>query len=186
MFNKENCFVNRIRKTVSFEFPWGIEPQKVGFHPPMLYHWATETLRRTRPLTKFIWQASCMLLGSVMSIASSFIKRIGEMVNFELSKEIQRDVFFVLSRVRDNTLKDEGDLRKRCALYLQRFHTWCFPVCNALPQSRQRRHTHLMSPSAALQTSAPCYSGTDPHTPKDYNRYRTSSVNYQMNKKLHS
>ena len=92
----------------------------------------------------------------------------------------------VLSRVRDNTLKDEGDLRKRCALYLQRFHTWCFPVCNALPQSRQRRHTHLMSPSAALQTSAPCYSGTDPHTPKDYNRYRTSSVNYQMNKKLHS
>ena len=108
------------------------------------------------------------------------------MVNFELSKEIQKDVFFVLSRVRDNTLKDEGDLRKRCALYLQRFHTWCFPVCNALPQSRQRRHTHLMSPSAALQTSAPCYSGTDPHTPKDYNRYRTSSVNYQMNKKLHS
>ena len=72
------------------------------------------------------------------------------MVNFELSKEIQNDVFFVLSRVRDNTLKDEGDLRKRCALYLQRLHTWCFPVCNALPQSRQRRHTHLMSPSAAL------------------------------------
>lgn len=127
-----------------------------------------------------------MLIGSVMSIASSFVKRIGEMVNFKLSKEIQKDVFFVLSRVRDNTLKDEGDLRKRCALYLQRFHTWCFPVCNALPQSRQRRHTHLMSPSAALQTSAPCYSGTDPHTPKDYNRYRTSSVNYQMNKKLHS
>ena len=118
-----------------------------------------------------------------MSIASSFVKRIGEMVNFKLSKEIQKDVFFVLSRVRDNTLKDEGDLRKRCALYLQRFHTWCFPVCNALQQSRQRRHTHLMSPSAALQTSAPCYSGTDPHTPKDYSRYRTSSVNYQMNKK---
>ena len=121
-----------------------------------------------------------------MSIASSFVKRIGEMVNFKLSKEIQKDVFFVLSRVRDNTLKDEGDLRKRCALYLQRFHTWCFPVCNALQQSRQRRHTHLMSPSAALQTSAPCYSGTDPHTPKDYSRYRTSSVNYQMSKKLHS
>ena len=54
-----------------------------------------------------------MLIGSVISIASSFVKRIGEMVNFELSKEIQKDVFFVLSRVRDNTLKDEGDLRKR-------------------------------------------------------------------------
>ena len=47
-----------------------------------------------------------MLIRSVMSIASSFVKRIGEMVNFKLSKEIQKDVFFVLSRVRDNTLKD--------------------------------------------------------------------------------
>ena len=53
-----------------------------------------------------------------MSIASSFVKRIGEMVNFELSKEIQKYVFFVLSRVRDNTLKDEGDLRKKMSAVL--------------------------------------------------------------------
>ena len=49
------------------ESPWGIEPQTFGFHAPMLYHWATETLRWTRSITKFIWHASCILLGSAKS-----------------------------------------------------------------------------------------------------------------------
>ena len=49
--------------------PWGIEPQIFGFRAPMLYHWATETPRWARSITKFIWHASCILLGSGMSIA---------------------------------------------------------------------------------------------------------------------
>ena len=32
-------------------------------------HWATETPRWARSFTKFIWHASCILLGSAMSIA---------------------------------------------------------------------------------------------------------------------
>ena len=34
------------------ESPWGIEPQTFRFHTPMLYHWATETLR---PIMNFIY-----------------------------------------------------------------------------------------------------------------------------------
>ena len=35
-----------------------------------LYHWATETPGWARSITKFIWHTSCILIGSVMSIAS--------------------------------------------------------------------------------------------------------------------
>ena len=82
-------FVNKIRGMVSFklgkdikkdvfrlvtsvgqrknsESPWGIEPQTFGFRAPMLYHWATETPRWARSITKFIWHASCILLGSAV------------------------------------------------------------------------------------------------------------------------
>ena len=67
---KLNIFVNRKRKMVNFDlgeeieryfsscqkrgtekkFPWGMEPQTLGFCALMLYHWVTETLWRTRPL----------------------------------------------------------------------------------------------------------------------------------------
>ena len=50
--------------------PWGINPQPFGFHALVLYHWATETLHWARSITKLIWQASCVLLGSAMLIAS--------------------------------------------------------------------------------------------------------------------
>ena len=36
----------------------------------MLYHWATETLPWARSIIKFIWHASCILLGWTTSIAS--------------------------------------------------------------------------------------------------------------------
>ena len=35
---------------------------------PLFYHCVTETLRWVRSVTKFIWHASCVLLGSAMSI----------------------------------------------------------------------------------------------------------------------
>ena len=41
--------------------------------PPTLYHWATETLRWVRSITKFIWYASCILLGSVKSLLTIFL-----------------------------------------------------------------------------------------------------------------
>ena len=75
--NSEKSLIGEIRREFRLvmsvgqrknsESPWGIEPQTVGFRAPMLYHWATETLRWTRSITKFIWQASCILLGSAKS-----------------------------------------------------------------------------------------------------------------------
>ena len=57
------------------ESPWGIEPQTFGFRVPVLYRWVTGTPRWARSVTKFIWHASCLLLGSAMSIASCLYKR---------------------------------------------------------------------------------------------------------------
>ena len=80
-------FVNKIRDMVSFklgkdikkdvfrlvtsvgqrknsESPQRIEPQTFGFRALMLYHGAT--LRSVRSITKFIWHASCILLGSAV------------------------------------------------------------------------------------------------------------------------
>ena len=82
-------FVNKIRGMVSFklgkdikkdvfrlvtsvgqrknsESPQRIEPQTFGFRALMLYHWATETLQSVRSITKVIWHASCILLGSAV------------------------------------------------------------------------------------------------------------------------
>ena len=82
-------FVNKIRDMVSFkpgkdmkkdvfrlvtsvgqrknsESPQRIEPQTFGFRALMLDHWATETLRSVRSITKVIWHASCILLGSAV------------------------------------------------------------------------------------------------------------------------
>ena len=56
-------------KRKNSESPWGIKLQTFGFRAPMLYHWAIETPRWARCITKFIWHASCILLGSAMSIA---------------------------------------------------------------------------------------------------------------------
>ena len=47
--------------------PWGIEPQTFRFWALMLYHWATETPWWVRSITKFIWHASSILLGSAPS-----------------------------------------------------------------------------------------------------------------------
>ena len=38
----------------NFESPSGIEPQTFGFHAPMFYHWATETLQWGRSITKWM------------------------------------------------------------------------------------------------------------------------------------
>ena len=39
-----------------------------------------------------IRHASCILLGSAMSIASYFVYRLGKIVSFKLGKEIEKDV----------------------------------------------------------------------------------------------
>ena len=45
-------------KEKNSEYPRGIESQTFRFRAPMLYHWATETPRWARSITKFIWHAS--------------------------------------------------------------------------------------------------------------------------------
>ena len=37
-------------KEKNSESPWGIQPQTFGFRAPMLYHWATQTLRWARSI----------------------------------------------------------------------------------------------------------------------------------------
>ena len=62
----ERCFSScheRETKKKS-ESPWGIEPQTFECRTAMLYHWVTETLRWARSIMKFVWHASCILLGS--------------------------------------------------------------------------------------------------------------------------
>ena len=51
--------VTSVGQRKNSESPWGIKPQNFGFRASMLYHWAAETLRRARSITKFIWHASC-------------------------------------------------------------------------------------------------------------------------------
>ena len=75
--NSEKSLIGEIRREFRLvmsvgqrknsESPWEIEPQTIGFRASMLYHWATETLRWMRSITKLIWQASCILLGSAKS-----------------------------------------------------------------------------------------------------------------------
>ena len=44
-----------------------------------------------------IWYMYWVLLGSAMLLMSCFVNRIRKMVSFELGKEIEKDVFFLLS-----------------------------------------------------------------------------------------
>ena len=80
------------------EAPWWIEPQSFEFRAPMLYRWATETLRWARSITKFIWQESCILLRISNVDGVMFVNRIRQMVCFELGKEL-----FSSSHVPDKT-----------------------------------------------------------------------------------
>ena len=56
-------------KEKNSESPWGIKPQTFRFCAPTLYHWAMEMPRWARSIMKFIWRASCILLGSATSMA---------------------------------------------------------------------------------------------------------------------
>ena len=64
---KDSFFLLVTRRKYS-ESPLGIEPQTFGFRAPVLCHWATETPRRAKSVTKFMWHASYILLGSAISI----------------------------------------------------------------------------------------------------------------------
>ena len=50
------------------ESPWGIKLQTFEFCTLMLYLWAIQNPWWTRSIMKFIWHASCIPLGSAMSI----------------------------------------------------------------------------------------------------------------------
>ena len=63
--------VTSVGQRKNSESPWGIEPKTCKFRAPMLYHWATETLRWARSITKFIWHASCLLLKSAVKKKSN-------------------------------------------------------------------------------------------------------------------
>ena len=60
---RERCFSSCHERGTKKKF-WAL-----GFRAPMLYQWATETPRWARSITKFVWHASCILLGSTTSIA---------------------------------------------------------------------------------------------------------------------
>ena len=62
------CLVTSTGQRKNSESPWGIEPLTFKFYASMLYYWATETLQWARSITKFIWHASCILLGSAMIV----------------------------------------------------------------------------------------------------------------------
>ena len=81
------------------ESPWGIEPQTFRFCTLMLYHWATETPWWARSIMKFLWHASCILLGSAMLMAYCLKIEIREMVSFGLRKEIEKDFFCLVTSV---------------------------------------------------------------------------------------
>ena len=65
--NRERCFFILSGGWDKEKF-WVLMKNQTS-HTLMLYHWATETPWRARSITKFMSHASCMLLGSVMSIA---------------------------------------------------------------------------------------------------------------------
>ena len=52
------------------ESPTGIEPMTSQTHGGCSIHWATRTHREQGHLTEFMWQASCILLGSALSNSS--------------------------------------------------------------------------------------------------------------------
>ena len=46
--------ITSVGQRKNFESSWGIVPQTFGFRALMHYHWATETLRWARSITKFV------------------------------------------------------------------------------------------------------------------------------------
>ena len=79
------CLVTSTGQRKNSESPWGIEPLTFKFYASMLYYWATETLQCARSITKFIWHASCILLGSAMIITIESIKEGKKMVSIAQS-----------------------------------------------------------------------------------------------------
>ena len=90
--------VMSMKQRKNSESPWGIEPQTFGFCVPMFYHWATET---TESKVYYKVQMTQVLhtvrISNVNSII--FVNRIREMVNFELGKDIKKDVFCPIASV---------------------------------------------------------------------------------------
>ena len=68
--SKERCFSSCHERGTKKKFwvPTRNRTSDLRFRAAMLYHWATETPRWVRFIKKFIWHASCILLGSAMSI----------------------------------------------------------------------------------------------------------------------
>ena len=75
------CLVTSMGQRKNSESPWGIKPQAFRFCTLMLYHLATETLPQARSITKFIWHASCILLGSAMIITIESIQEGKKLVS---------------------------------------------------------------------------------------------------------
>ena len=65
------------------EYPWGIEPQTLGFRAPMLYHWATDS---TVGEVYFEFEVHVTRVPHTAKISNvdrvMFVNRIGEMVVF--------------------------------------------------------------------------------------------------------
>ena len=87
--------VMSMKQRKNSESPWGIEPQTFGFCIPMFYHWATETTE-----SEFYYKVQMTQVLHTVRISNVnsiiFVNRIREMVNFELGKDIKKDVFVLL------------------------------------------------------------------------------------------
>ena len=63
----------------------------------MLYYWATETLWRARPITKFQCMKRVLRTARIssmsMSLMSCFVNRRRKMVSFELDKDVEKGVY---------------------------------------------------------------------------------------------
>ena len=83
--------VTSVGQITNSESPWGIEYQILRFRAPILYHWATETPRWAKFMTNTVRISN---VDSVM-----FVNRIREMVSFERGKEIEKDIFCLVTSV---------------------------------------------------------------------------------------
>ena len=75
------CLVTSTGQRKNSKSPWVIEPLTFKFYASMLYYWATETLQWARSIKKFIWHASCILLGSAMIITIESIQEGKKLVS---------------------------------------------------------------------------------------------------------
>ena len=97
---RERCFssCHELGKKKISESSRGSELQTFGFRAPILYQRAKEILRLAKSTTKFMTRVlHTARISNVDGVM--FVIRIRDMVSFELGKEIEKDVFLLVTSV---------------------------------------------------------------------------------------